>query len=449
MLTADTPIGHRPRPVVLIAAVIATIVAITAPGIPAALAAPPVAGSSAPATLPRDFDWGVSSSGFQSEGFSPDSNWRRYVASGATHDRVGTSVDFRHRYRGDIALAKALGVKVYRVGIEWARIEPRPGVLDRTEIAYYDAMIAAIVAAGMRPMITLDHWVYPGWVADRGGWANPETPALWLRNARRVVDRYSHFHPIWITINEPTVYVTNELKTGAIAAPEVPAMLDRLVHVHREIYRYIHRRDASAMVSSNVAYVPTVEPVLDTQFVDRVADTLDFIGIDYYYSISPANTGAWHALTDESWLAPVSADGLYYALRHYSRRYPGKPLYVVESGMPTRDGAARADGYRRGDHLRDVVYWLQRARGDGVNVIGYNYWSLTDNFEWGSYTPRFGLYTVNVTSDPTLTRRPTDAVSAYRRITADNGVPTGYRPTRPAEYCSLVAAPASCVEPVH
>ncbi|NED60929.1 glycoside hydrolase family 1 protein, partial [Streptomyces sp. SID10244] len=77
-----------------------------------------------------------------------------------------------------------------------------------------------------------------------------------------------------------------------------------------------HRRDASAMVSSNVAYVPTVEPVLDTQFVDRVADTLDFIGIDYYYSISPANTGAWHALTDESWLAPVSADGLYYALRH-------------------------------------------------------------------------------------------------------------------------------------
>ncbi|MYR05135.1 family 1 glycosylhydrolase [Gordonia sp. SID5947] len=426
--------------------VAATVVAVACPAVPAVGA--PATGAPALAPLPRDFAWGVASSGFQSEGSSPDSNWRRYVASGATHDRVGTSVDFRHRFRDDIRLAKALGVKVYRVGVEWARVEPRPGVVDRHELAYYDSMIAAIVAAGMRPMITLDHWVYPGWVADRGGWADPRTPTLWLRNARRVVDRYSRYRPIWITVNEPATYVMNELKTGSISAPEVPAMVDRLVRVHRAIYRYIHRRDDAAMVSSNVAYIPTVEPVLDTQFVDRVADALDFIGIDYYYSISPANTGAWHAITDESWLAPVSADGLYYALRHYSRRYPTKPLYVVESGMPTRDGTARADGYRRGDHLRDLVYWLQRARGDGMNVVGYNYWSLTDNYEWGSYTPRFGLYTVDVMSDPTLTRRPTDAVAAYRRITAGNGVPRSYRPTRPAEYCSLVAAPSSCVEPV-
>ncbi|WP_124711016.1 family 1 glycosylhydrolase [Gordonia insulae] len=400
------------------------------------------------APLPADFAWGVASSGFQSEGSSPDSNWLRHVRAGRTHDRIGGSVDFRHRYRQDVALAASLGVKVYRVGVEWARIEPRPGVVDRAELAYYDDLMAAIVAAGMRPMITLDHWVYPGWVADRGGWASPSTPALWLRNARRVVDRYAHLHPLWITVNEPAAYVMNEIKIGAIAPGEVPAMVDRLVAVHREIYRHIHRRDPAAMVSSNVAYIPTVEPVLDTAFVDRVADSLDFIGLDYYYSISPANTDAWHAITDELWLAPVAADGLYHALRDYARRYPSKPLYVVESGMPTRDGAPRADGYRRGDHLRDLVYWIQRARGDGVDVIGYNYWSLTDNFEWGSYTPRFGLYTVDVRKDPSLTRRPTDAVAAYRRITADNGVPGAYRPTRPAETCSLVAGLSSCVDPV-
>ncbi|MGW4247904.1 family 1 glycosylhydrolase, partial [Nocardia sp. NPDC004722] len=82
-----------------------------------------------------------------------------------------------------------------------------------------------------------------------------------------------------------------------------------------------------------------------------------------------------------------------------------------------------------------------------MNVIGYNYWSLTDNYEWGSYTPRFGLYTVDVKTDPSLTRRPTDAVDAYRAIAHDAGVPPGYRPTRPATTCSLVDALDSCADP--
>jgi beta-glucosidase len=46
------------------------------------------------------------------------------------------------------------------------------------------------------------------------------------------------------------------------------------------------------------------------------------------------------------------------------------------------------------------------------------YWSLTDNYEWGSFRPRFGLYSVDVVGDPTLTRVPTDAVETYRDVIA-------------------------------
>lgn len=427
------------------AAAIVAVVAATLIGAPAIAAPAPTVRV---AQLPGNFLWGVSSSGFQSEGSSPESNWTRYIAAGRTRDRIGTSVDFRHRFREDIARAADLGVRVYRIGIEWARVEPRPGVIDRTELAYYDNVVAAIVAAGMRPMITLDHWVYPGWVAARGGWANPQITDLWLRHQRRIVDRYAPRHPLWITVNEPMAYLMNEVRFGGLPAPMAPVMIDRLVAAHRAIYRHIHQVDPGAMVSSNVAYIPTVQPLLDTRFLDRIDDTLDFVGIDYYYSISIGNTDARYAATDEMWRAPVSADGLYYALRHYARIYPDKPLYIVESGMPTDNGTPRADRYRRGDHLRDLVYWLQRARGEGMKVMGYNYWSLTDNYEWGSYAPRFGLYTVDVKSDRQLRRRPTDAVAAYRDITAHNGVAADYRPTRPAQLCSLVSAPSSCLEPV-
>jgi beta-glucosidase len=398
------------------------------------------------APLPDDFLWGVATSGFQSEGSSPDSNWRRYSDSGRTHDAIENSVDFRHRYAEDIARAADLGVDVFRFGVEWARVEPAPGVWDETELRYYDDVVQEITRRGMTPMITLDHWVYPGWVADQGGWADPDTVDDWLANAQKVVERYSGFGALWITINEPTVYVQKELTFGGIGPDRVPQMLDRLVEVHRRAYDLIHVRDPGARVSSNLAYVPAAMDALDATFVDRVRDKLDFLGVDYYYGLSLDNLTAANAVTDAFYDIDPQPDGIYHALMRYARAFPGLPLYVVENGMSTDDGKPRPDGYTRSDHLRDHVYWMERARADGAPVIGYNYWSITDNYEWGTFRPRFGLFTVDALTDPTLTRRPTDAVTTYRDLVA-NGLPPGYRPVRPAGACSLVDPPLSCVDP--
>lgn len=223
--------------------------------------------------------------------------------------------------------------------------------------------------------------------------------------------------------------------------------MDRWVRVHREIYDYIHAAQPNAQVSSNVAYFPVAESLVDTAFLDRVDDKLDFIGLDYYYSMSPTDL-SYATVFSEPWKATVAPDGLYYALRHYAELYPGRPLYVVENGIPTDNGPGRPDGYDRADHLADSVYWVQRAVQDGMNVIGYNYWSLTDNYEWGSYTPRFGLYSVDVKNDPSLVRVPTSAVDAYRTVVAQGGVPAEYTPVHPSTWCSLVDAPASCLRPV-
>ncbi|MGC4932187.1 family 1 glycosylhydrolase [Gordonia sp. DT30] len=442
--------GRRTRPIRWCWGIAALAVFLLLPTLGAGVgSAIPSASASVVAPLPGDFMFGVSSSGFQSEGYSPDSNWRRYSADPAnTKDRVGNSVDFFHRYREDIDRARDLGTNVYRIGIEWARVEPRPGFFDPQALAFYDNVIAAIRAAGMRPMLTLDHWVYPGWLVDRGGWRNADTTNLWLTYARHIVDRYAPADPMWITFNEPLMYGYNEVSTGGLSPADLPMFYDKLVTAHRTIYDYIHARQPRAMVTSNSAYIPAAEPVIDTTFHDRVADKVDFMGLDYYYTVAPTETSAWNALTGDMWKAPINADGLYYSLRFYARHYPGKPLYVVESGMPTENGKPRPDGYRRGDHLRDLVYWLQRAHQDGIPVIGYNYWSLTDNYEWGSYTPRFGLYTVDVKTDPALTRRLTDAVAAYHDLIAGHGNAANYRPTRPPTTCSLIDVPSSCIEPV-
>ncbi|MEU1431354.1 family 1 glycosylhydrolase [Nocardia sp. NPDC005746] len=394
--------------------------------------------------LGDDFLWGVAASGFQSEGQSPDSNWTRYIDADPGWDRLGGSVDFRTRYRSDIALAKSLGVKVFRIGIEWARLEPQPGVWDSSAFAYYDDVIGAIVAAGMRPMLTLDHWVYPGWAADRGGWRDPGMVSDWLANMRKVVDRYAARNPVWVTINEPIAYIMHEVRQNGTDADQ---MLDSVAQAHDAIYDYIHQIQPNALVTSNVGYVAGAESQVNGPLMDRIGDRLDVIGVDYYFGYEPPDLAAANAPSG-MWDLPVRPEGIYFALQHYSQRFPGRPLWIVENGMPTENARPRADGYTRSDHLRDTVYWLQRARSDGMNLIGYNYWSLTDNYEWSSYTPRFGLYTVNVRTDPALTRIPTDAVVTYRAIIAHDGVSADYLPLRPVADCRLIDPPASCATPV-
>ncbi|WP_067537374.1 family 1 glycosylhydrolase [Nocardia crassostreae] len=414
--------------------------------------AAPAAATPAPARVPAlgdGFHWGVAASGFQSEGHAPDSNWLRYIAAHPDYDRYGNSVDFYTRYASDIALAQDLGVNVYRIGIEWARLQPQAGVWDERGFAFYDKVVAAIRAAGMRPMLTLDHWVHPGWAAARGGWSSPDMVGDWLTNMRRVVDRYAGADPLWVTINEPAAYLMNEVRNGGLPAGELLTMQDRLAVAHNSIYDYIHAVQPGAMVTSNVAYIPAADDVVNGAMLDKIAAKLDYLGIDYYYGMSPDTLARYGGFAQSAlWQLPLQADGIYYTLRHYSTRFPGLPLYIVENGMPTENGAPRADGYTRADDLRDTLYWIQRAAADGMNIIGYNYWSLTDNYEWGSYTPRLGLYTVDVRNDPSLTRRPTDAVDAYLALTRDGGVPGDYLPTRAPATCSLVDALSSCTDPV-
>jgi beta-glucosidase len=391
--------------------------------------APPVAAAQ---PLPADFIWGVSSSAFQSEGGDVDSNMLRNnkKAVGAQkhpEDPYGSSVDFRHRYREDVALAKGLGINTYRIGINWARVEPKQGQIDQAELAYYDDLIKALKEAGIQPLITLDHFVHPGWVADQGGWSNPQTVDEFVSFVGLIANRYHADVHWWLTFNETAFFMIGDVVQRSLGWSGAAAERRNLIAAHRRSYELIHQLDPQAMVSSNIVWTGDTtigriaQHLTDCAFLDAIKDRIDYVALDYYTSdILSVSSG------HQNWLQ--DPPGLYRGLRLLSQEFPGKPLLIAENGMATENGKPRPDGVRREDALRDSVYWVQRARADGIDVVGYLVWSLTDNFEWGSYTPRFGLYTVNVLSDPSLARIPTAAVPAYREIIADHGVPPDYRP---------------------
>jgi len=88
------------------------------------------------------------------------------------------------------------------------------------------------------------------------------------------------------------------------------------------------------------------------------------------------------------------------------------PQLIAENGMayrldPKSKDLQRRDGLRRADFLADHLRVVDQIRSEGIPLFGYCYWSLFDNYEWGTYTPRFGLYTIDY-SDPKLERQSTN-----------------------------------------
>lgn len=369
------------------------------------------------------FRWGVAGSAFQSEGDMPRCNWGVYLSDGK-HPKLEPyrdSIDFRHRYREDVVLAKDLGANVFRFGVNWARVEPTPGAIDEEAWAFYRDVVSAIVDAGMEPMPMLDHFVYPEWIFDRGGWLNPSTVDFFTKYVEVAIDQIGAFCPWWLIVNEPSISILLETKMRDLAPEQGLEMAANLVDAHRRSYELVKATHKDARVSSNEATGNLPLPVrtyADALFLDQVAaDHLDFIGLDVYY---PDLTAEGMAQIDSGahWLVPQPPDGIGPIAEYYTHKYPGLPVFIIETGMPTDNGRPRPDGLTRRQHLLNAVDSIHHARQRGIPLIGMLYWSLTDNYEWGSYRPRFGLYSVDVVGDPTLTRVPTDAVETFKTVIA-------------------------------
>ena len=69
--------------------------------------------------------------------------------------------------------------------------------------------------------------------------------------------------------------------------------------------------------------------------------------------------------------------------------------------------------------LRDYLGSVKRAVNEGIDVLGYQHWSLMDNFEWAEgYGPRFGLIHIDY---KTQKRTLKDSAYFYKKVIETNG----------------------------
>jgi len=162
-----------------------------------------------------DFQWGVSSAAFQTEGaWATDgkgpSIWdtftnRKGKIKGGQHAQ--TACDFYHRYREDISLVRQLHIPNFRFSVAWPRIfpegvgQPNPKGLD-----FYNRVVDDCLEQGITPWVTLYHWDLPQALQEKGGWTNRDILSWMEDYAGTVVRHLGDRVKRWMVLNEPTVF---------------------------------------------------------------------------------------------------------------------------------------------------------------------------------------------------------------------------------------------------
>lgn len=380
--------------------------------------------------FPHNFLWGAATSAHQVEGNNKNNDWWQWEVKTGAQSSAGACGHYE-LYKNDFDLVKNLNHNCHRFSIEWSRIEPEEGKFSEREIAHYRDVIISLKERGIEPIVTLHHFTNPIWLSDKGGWKNKESVKLFLRYVERMVKEFAQDVRFWITINEPLIFVYHSYILG-VWPPQENSLLsarkvtDNLALAHINSYKLIHAiyknkglLPPMVSIAKNIQYfqacIPSFRNKLAVYLRDRIFNlnllnrlarhhSLDFIGVNYYshslvelkgwsprnFAIDICNTN--HASVRKNSLGwDVYPQGLYEMLIKL-KRY-GLGILITENGICTADDNLRWEFIE--EHLKSIRLALDK----GVNVLGYIYWSLLDNFEWDKgFAPRFGLIEVDYRS---------------------------------------------------
>jgi beta-glucosidase/6-phospho-beta-glucosidase/beta-galactosidase len=451
--------------------------------------------------VPEGFRFGVATAGFQIEGGfngpgEPANNWVRWERAGRV-EPSGVAVDFWNRYESHLDRVVAMGCDAFRFGVEWARVEPSPGVIDDTALDRYVAILDACHERSLEPLVTLHHFTHPAWLGE-DFWLSGESPGRLAAWVEIVVGRLASRCRNWVTVNEINVmgmgaYLLGMFPPGrSLAIGDMTRAFDNLLAAHVRAYDLIHRLQPDATVTTNNTSVSVYE--VDRMLVDlllargagiarhdiadyiverrrswyaslpppdgverflrrmgrRVAATpldsfrttldavwssphvrtLDVIGIDYYDPVAShhvrlpgARTAGGRSWTPGRELWDDRVDPAGFARYCGANATGGLDVWMVENGICNRVRRGRSyprlDGWDRLRYLSENLASMVGALDRGVPVGAYYHWTLVDNYEWGSYEPRFGIHGVDRERGGRVLDTDAmgaDAAGAYRTI---------------------------------
>ncbi|MDL2206748.1 family 1 glycosylhydrolase [Eubacteriales bacterium OttesenSCG-928-N13] len=381
----------------------------------------------------RGMKLGAASASAQIEGGDVAHNWNEWADKG--HIKDGSSPrranDHFARWREDIDLMHDMGITIYRLSIEWARVEPDDNAFDEEAIEYYKTLLRYAREKGIEPLVTLHHFTHPIWFERRGGFMKKANIAIFLRYVQHVVRELGDLCHEYVTINEPNVFATMGYLGGGfppglssiLGAGRVMSVLAachiqayKLIHTTREqlgfrdtrvgfahhmrVFRAQNPKSPFQRICTRVARHWFQNSVSSAYLIGhfgiplrnysgvRPGEYSDFLALNYYTTTvvgglregrepnSPRNDLDWE----------IYPEGIAECAKELYRLLP-RPIYITENGTCDNEDAYRA---------RYIAEHLEALLDSNLPVERYYHWCFTDNFEWlDGESARFGLVHVD------------------------------------------------------
>lgn len=354
--------------------------------------------------------------------------------------------DHYNRYEEDILLMKEAGLNAYRFSIEWARIEPVKGTFDRNEMNHYQKVIDFCIVNGIEPIITLHHFSSPKWLMAEGGWESEKVIEYFANYSKYVIENIGDKITYICTINE----LNMGLQIAAIAkrymkqmniqiGMNMPGMgnQEELTKENIEVFgieegeqinTFTTMRTANGDLISINAHCKARDEIKKINPNLKVGTSLSLHDLQLFDDSDEAKEELNHTWNEEflHYLPYIKEDD-FLGVQNYSREligangvqnvpegneltqmnyeyYPegiGNVLRKVADEFKgelivTENGIATADDSRRVAFIDTALKGVQACINDGLNVRGYFYWSLLDNFEWQKgFSMTFGLIEID------------------------------------------------------
>ena len=427
-------------------------------GVTAAAAAASTAAAQPPLkrSFARGFLWGAATAAHQVEGNNVNSDcWlMENVHPTAFAEPSGDADNSFALWPTDLDLVRNLDLNAYRFSLEWARIEPEPGIFSIAMLDHYKAMIEGCRARGITPLVTFNHFTTPRWFAGRGGWTDNRSPSLFARFCDRAARHLAQHIGYATTLNEPNLAgalqlflppevfvqqkkmmeaagratgVSNFFGGLSVDASQAETVMTNQIAAHHAGRAAIKAVRPDLEVGVSLAMfddqaAPGEEAVRDRMRARLYGRWLDAVRSDDFVGVQNYERNVWSAkgklppppgatLNDAG--AEVYPPSLAGAVR-YAHSATNIPVVVTEHGINTHDDRLRAR------FIPAALGYLGQAIADGVPVKGYMHWSLLDNFEWlFGYKPKFGLASVDRS---TFKRTPKPSAFVYSAIARHNAV---------------------------
>jgi beta-glucosidase len=361
-------------------------------------------------------------------------------------------------WRQDFALVKEMGLEYLRYGPAYYRVHQAPGKYDWSLV---DEPMAELQRLGITPIVDLCHFGVPDWAGD---FQNPDWPELFAEYAGAYAERYPWAH-LYTPVNE--IFITanfsglmgwwNErltshrgfvialkhlAKATLLAEEAILRVQPAALFVQAESTEYFHAAEPEAQTRSNfhnqrrflsldLCYGHDVTAQMYEYLLDNGMSKEEYHWLMEHGAVDKTHCimGNDYYITNEH-LVPSGEEpfspagdifGYYVITRQYFDRYH-LPVMHTETNL--------ADAERAPNWLRRQWANMLRLKDDGVPIIGFTWYSLTDQVDWdtalrennGNVNP-LGLYD--------LDRKIRPVGEVYRKLVAQ------WRDILPAESLCL------------